>query len=254
MTPERMTTPRHNTNETPSVFGLLAAPPPLPRMAARALVACAIAQRVDLESHPDTREARELIEVANDWLGEHGLVRELDPAEQELLSTAPGALSAAQLERFAPLAECAAVIAWALQRQSLPGAEVDADAVATAESLGWLDDTGATLGTTARLRPRETIMAALDAQGALHWRLLERTRPGSAKISMGRFAPSSYEWPDGMTPFELLEDDLALAGVALADVRPQELFGALRRAQERHRALLWLLGQQRNYWDVTLPA
>ncbi len=233
---------------------MLAAPPPLPRMAARALVACAIAQRVDLESHPDAGEARELIEVANDWLGEHGLVREVDPAERELLTAAPGTLTAAQLARFAPLAECAAVIAWALQRHPLPAADVDADAIAIAESLGWLDDAGVNLGMSARLRPRETVMAALDAQGALHWRLLARTRPESAAISMGRFAPSAYEWPDGITPFELLDDDLALEGVPLAAVTPQVLFGALRRAQERHRALLWLLGQQRNYWDVTLPA
>ena len=241
------------SSEQPSVFGMLAAPPPLPRIAARALIACAIAQRVDLESHPDAAAAQELIDLANGWLTAHALVIEADAAELEMLAAEPGALSASQAARFAPLAECAAVIAWALQRSALPPIDTDADAIATAEALGWLDDVGSQLGTTARLRPRDTLMAALDAQGAVHWRLLERTRPGSVSISMGRFAPDAYEWPDGMTPFELRDDDLALGGVALSAVTPHGLFAALRRAQERHRALLWLLGQQRNYWDVTLP-
>jgi len=241
------------SSEKPSVFGMLAAPPPLPRIAARALVACAIAQRADLEAHPDAAEARELIDLANAWLAQHALIIEADPAEQQMLQSAPGNLSEAQSARFAPLAECAAVIAWALQRSPLPAIDADADAIATAEALGWLDDTGAQLGMTARLRPRDTLMAALDAQGAVHWRLLERTRPGSATISMSRFAPDAYDWPEGMTAFELRDDDLALGGVPLAAVTPQALFDALKRAQERHRALLWLLGQQRNYWDVTLP-
>jgi hypothetical protein len=135
----------------------------------------------------------------------------------------------------------------------LPAIDVDADAIGTAEALGWLSDAGARLGTTARLRTRDTLMAALDAQAAVHWRLLERTRPARASISMSRFAPDAYDWPEGVTPFELREGDLVLGGVPLSAATPQGLFAALRRAQERHRALLWLLGQQRNYWDVTLP-
>lgn len=241
------------SSEKPSVFGMLAAPPPLPRIAARALIACAIAQRVDLESHPNATEARQLIELAHGWLTEHALISEADAVEHDMLHAAPGTLSDALAARFAPLAECAVVIAWALQRGTVPAIDVDADAVTTAQALGWLSDAGAQLGTTARLRSRETLMAALDAQGAMHWRLLERTRPESASISMSRFARDAYEWPEGVTPCELRDDDLALDGAPLSAATPQGLFAALRRTQERHRALLWLLGQQRNYWDVTLP-
>ena len=52
---------------------------------------------------------------------------------------------------------------------------------------------------------------------------------------------------------ELRDGDLAIGGLALRELAPVQLFATLRRVQERHRAALWLLGQDRAYWQVALP-
>jgi hypothetical protein len=74
-------------------------------------------------------------------------------------------------------------------------------------------------------------MNLLDAIGAVHWRLIEHTRRPQAQVSVQRFAAATHRWPEGVVPCELAGDDLAIAG----------------------RALLWLLGHQRDYRDVALP-
>jgi len=234
-------------------FGLLASPPPLQRIAARGCVACAAAMRVDLEGHDDTTAAAELLQLAGDWLAAHGHDAELEPDEAAMLAAAPGALPTPARERFAAQAEAAAVIGWALQRCALPAFDSDADGAAVAAALGWLDTEGAELGMRARLRPREQVMALLDALGAVHWRLLEHTRHPEAAVSMQHFSATEHAWPPDVTPCELRDGDLAIGGLALRELAPVQLFATLRRVQERHRAALWLLGQERAYWQVALP-
>lgn len=234
-------------------FGLLASPPPLPRIVARAQVACSLAMRADLEAHEDAAAAAEIIALCRHWLDAAGFAAELADDETEALAAAPGALAPPQRARFAPQAEAAAVLAWALQRAPLPAFAQDADGAATAAALGWLDGAGVELATGARLRAREQLMALLDALGAVHWRLLDHTRRPEASVSMQRFAPDQHDWPADVPPCELVDGDLGLDGQPLRQLDGSALFAALRRLQERHRALLWLLGQQRDYWSVALP-
>lgn len=234
-------------------FGLLASPPPLLRLVARGFVACATAMRADLEAHDDPAAATELIALGHDWLLAHGYAVELDPGEAALLAAPHGTLTQAQRERFAAQPEAAAVLGWALQRCALPPFDGDADGAAIAAELGWLTQAGAGLATQARLRPREQLMALLDALGAVHWRLLEHTRHADAVVSMQHFAATEHAWPPGVNPCELRDGDLAIGGQPLRELAPATLFATLRRVQERHRAALWALGQQRDYWQVALP-
>lgn len=234
-------------------FGLLAAPPPLQRIAARGFVACAVAMRVDLEIHEDRSAAAELLQLAQEWLTAHGHGVELEADEAAALAAAPGALPTPARERFAAQAEAAAVIGWSLQRCALPPFDGDADGAAVAAALGWLEADGEELGRRARLRPREQVMALLDALGAVHWRLLEHTRSPDAAVSMQHFSATEHAWPPDVTPCELRDGDLAIGGLALRELAPVQLFATLRRVQERHRAALWLLGQDRAYWQVALP-
>lgn len=253
----------------PMQFGFLPSPPPLPRIVARAMACCALVQRVEVEPPPGALVDEETLAGTNDllqlsleWLASHGMDAELLAAERAALEAATGTLDAASRERFADAGEAAAVIAWALRSAELPGFDVDADAAAIAHALGWLGDGGATLAMRARLRSREDLGAALDAISAVHWRLRARTEPadaaaatpeldpGSGTVSMARWQPDRYAWPEGMTPLALAPDgDLALAGRSIAAATPQQLLAGLRRMRERHRAILWLLGQQRD-WDA----
>jgi hypothetical protein len=234
-------------------FGLLASPPTLQRLVARGFVACAVTMRVDLEAHGDATEVAELMQLARDWLAAHGHAAELEPDEAAVLAATHGTLAGADRERFAAQAEAAAVLGWALQLCPLPPFDAEADGAATAAALGWLTDAGAALATQARLRPREQLMALLDALGAVHWRLLEHTRRDDAAVSMQHFSATEHAWPPDVTPCELLDGDLAIGGRRLRELTPAMLFATLRRLQERHRAALWVLGQQREYWQVALP-
>ncbi len=262
-------------------FGFLPSPPPLPRIAARALICSALAQRIELEPPPGapldagTLEGmNELLELSMDWLGRHHLDTELTGRERAVLQQPVGTLGDPLREHFAHRGEAAGVIAWALRRGTIAAFDADFDAAAVAESLGWLDDEGAGLGSTARLRHRDEVGAYLDAVSAVHWRLRQQARPPQAAdeapdgvapasvspvgtspigllpigISLARWHPDRHAWPEGVTPLALApDDDLALdsrpIGVAPAPV----LLAAWQRIRERHRATLWLLGQHRDY-------
>ncbi|MCU0759401.1 MAG: DUF4272 domain-containing protein [Steroidobacteraceae bacterium] len=243
----------------PLQFGFLPSPPPLPRIVARAMACCALAQRVEVEppageplDAPTLQGTDELLQLSRDWLAGHAMDAELSTAERAALAAATGTLDAAARERFADAGEGAAVIAWALRCADLPSFDADADAAAIAASLGWLAEAGTTLGSRARLRSRDELGAALDAIGAVHWRLRARTAPAAdaGTVSMARWQPDRFAWPEGMTPLALASDgDLALDGGPIAAASPQQLLAGLRRLRARHRAILWLLGQQRD-WDA----
>ncbi len=242
-------------------FGFLPSPPPLPRIAARALVCCALAQRIELEPPPGvpleaaTLEAmNELLELSMEWLGRHGFDSELTGRERAVLQQPVGTLDGPLREHFARRGEAAAVIAWALRRGPIPAFDADADAAGVAESLGWLDDAGAALGHSARLRHRDEVATYLDAVSAVHWRLRQQARPPQdagesyVAISMARWHPDRHGWPDAVTPLELAaDDDLALGGRPIGTLSAPTLLAAWERVRERHRATLWLLGQQRDY-------
>lgn len=248
-------------------FGFLPSPPPLPRIAARALISCALAQRVELEPadhavvDAQTLEGlNELLELSFDWLHQQGLDAELSGSERAALQQPAGTLGEALREHFEHRAEAAAVIAWALRRAPIPAFDVDADAAEIAAALGWLDDAGTTLGSTARLRSREEVGAYLDAVSAVHWRLRQQARSarlidadardedGPVGVSLARWRPDRHAWPEDVTPLQLAaDDDLALQGRSLAEASAQQLLAAWQRVRERHHATLWLLGQQRDY-------
>jgi hypothetical protein len=230
------------------LYGFLPSPPTLARTAARALVSCAIAQRIELESEPGA-EAQQLVDDGLHWLRAQGLEREIEPGELALLATPLGRLDAALRESFCARAEAACVIGWALRRTDIPGFDIDADGATVAESLGWLGDDVAPLATDSRLRHRDDISALLDIVGAVHWRLRERC-VNDAAVSMTRWTPEALAWPEDVAPLELLDDDLALGPVPIRELTGSRLFSTLLRIRERHRAALWLLGQERLYADI----
>jgi hypothetical protein len=230
------------------IYGFLPAPPTLARTAARALVSCAVAQRIELEQEPGP-EAQQLVDAGLHWLQAQGMERELEPVERTLLVTPLGQLDAALRDSFGARAEAACVIGWALRRTFVPGFDADADGAAVAQSLGWLGDDVAALATDTRLRHRDEIAALLDILGAVHWRLRERCASDAA-VTMTRWTPGAYAWPEDVTPLELVNEDLALGPVPILELAGPQLFSTLLRIRERHRAASWLLGQERLYGDI----
>ena len=232
-------------------FGLLAQPPPLRFVVARAFISCALAMRVQIDAHIDARAAAQMTGDARRWLTEHGFDALLHASEAEALDAAPRELSAGSAQRYETLGEAAAVYAWALRVLDLPAPDAAADAADVAVALGFLTDAGADLVTGARLRDRDEIARYADVAGALSWRLQQQLRePG--KIVMSAWSATRWSWPQAVTPAQCLDDDLALQGKPIASVAQSDLLQSWQRAMERQRAALWLLGQHRDYWQVAL--
>lgn len=230
-------------------FGLLASPPPLAVVVARAFASCALAMRAQLDTHDDAAAVALIVEQARGWLTQHGFDRVLGDDESAALAAAPGELAPAMRERYALLGEAAAVLAWGLRRMPLPAPDQPCDAADAAEALGFLTDAGAALPTQARLRDREETARYADIAGALHWRI-QRQMTEPAPLMMRRWPSDQLAWPEDVAAAQFIDEDLALGGKAIASLGVPELLGWLQCAAERHRAALWLLGQQRDYWQI----
>lgn len=230
-------------------YGLLASPPPLRVVVARTFVSCALAMRAQIDRHADAGAALAITMLTRAWLAEHRFDAALDAEEATALAAPPGSLDATSLERFTLLGEALGVFAWALRRQPLPPPDQAIDAADTAAALGFLHADGAALATGARLRDREATARYADIAGALHWRARNQiVAPGS--IVMSRWRSDAHEWPEDVTAAQFVDADLAAHGRAITSLGNDELLPLLQRCAERHRAALWLLGQQRDYWQV----
>lgn len=230
-------------------FGQLASPPPLAVVVSRAFASCALAMRAQLDTHDDPAAVGLIVEQARGWLAQHGFDRVLDRDESAAMAASVGELTPAQRARYGMLGEAAAVLAWGLRRMALPAPEQPCDAADAAEALGFLTDEGAALATQARLRDRDETASYADIAGALHWRIQRQlTEPGP--LLMSRWRSDQLQWPEAVTAAQFHDEDLAKDGRAITTLGDGELLQWLQVAAERHRASLWLLGQQRDYWMI----
>ncbi len=217
---------------------------------------CALLLRATLEgdaTDPDRERARALMAAVEEWLTASGADSELEPLERRILAAAPGSLSADDQARCGWLGEGAVVIAWALGRAQLPAAGVAGDASRVAEDLEFLADSGGTLYTRARLRPRASLLQALELielAGSRLWAALEPAATAERAPSLARFRSADYSWPEGVAPFEFVADDLALDGHALAALPRTRLVAAWCAMRERRRAARWLLGAATLYSEA----
>ncbi len=234
------------------LFGFLAQPPTLARIVARGWLSCALAQRAELDAESDA-PVTALLRATSDWLEALGLLGEAHPDERAALAAPPGVLSAADLERLGEHAEVAGVVAWALQLGCVPAVDVATDASEVAIVLGWQTAVATELQTSARLRARTELMAWLDFASAVHWRVDEQVRR-TARIDLRGLDGAGQQQLPAVTPLHLDDaGDLLIGGQSLADLPPAALLATLRRARARHRAALWLLGQQREFADIETP-
>jgi len=233
-------------------FGFLANPQPLPRIVSRALIACALVMRVQIDRHPEHGEAADLLGSVLGWLEASGCDEEIEADERAVLDRPLGRLQREEGERFAWYGELAGVLAWAIQRYTLPAIDQPADALDVAGALDWLTEQGKALRTTARLRPREQLSAMLEVVAAADWRL-QLAAASKDRLSMARWRADRMTWPPDVTPFAIKDDDLAVNGQAVNAIDGRTLLRTARTLRERHRAALWLLGQSSTYSGVSRP-
>ena len=226
--------------------------PPAPqRVAARALVLCAVVCRGFIEQEPKSRDNESLRRRVLDWLDGLTLLPEAEPGELTLLRAPLGTLPPQAAVDAGWRCEGLAVLAWALQLLPLPGYEQEVEPKVVTEALGflWPEEAGELLAAPS-LRPIAELERVDRQLFALRWRLAEfRRRPKS--MYFGAFAKDAEVGPLDISYVRLMQGDLAVGNQPLIRANPEEVGAVASVARERHEAINWLLGQDPLYSRVS---
>ncbi len=227
------------------------APPAPQRVAARALVLCAVVCRGFIEQEPKSRDNESLRRRVLDWLDGLTLMPEVEPSELALLRAPLGTLSPQDAVDAGWRCEGLALLAWALQVFELPGYDEEVEPKAVTEALGflWAEEAGELLAAPT-LRPAAELERVGRQLFALNWRLTEfRLRPKS--LYFGAFAKDAWFGPLDISYVRLMQGDLAVGNQPLIRAAPEQVGALASVARERHEAINWLLGQDPLYSRVS---
>jgi hypothetical protein len=230
------------------------APDPV-RVARRALALAAVASRALLEqTDPEKVDGEASRRRVLDWAAAAGVGDELEPDERAVLERPVGALGRPEAVNATWRLEGLAVLAWALRRFGLPAYDGLVDPWPMLRSLGFLDaDAARRLLAVPDVRPPDELLAVRLQLAALHGRLREfRLRP--RPLNLRDFAPPAWSVPLDLTPFRLIDDDLALGDRPIARAAPDVLQSAFSAAHERRVAVAWLLGGAAAYSQADASA
>lgn len=218
-------------------------PPTAERVARRALALAAVTARALLEQDdPSEPWVAEFHRDTLAWVEAVGIGGELEPDEWKVIQRPPGTLDQrAQIDSTWRL-EGLVVLAWALGQFEMPEYDQLVRPQEVVGSLGFLDAAASRqLLAAPSLRPPDELEALRKHLLGLHWRLRDYTlRPRA--MDFRAFARDCWFGPMDITPFRLIDDDLALRGHAI-HAAPEDVFqSTLSATMERHKAINWLTG------------
>jgi hypothetical protein len=227
-------------------------PPVAGAVARRAQILSAVTCRGHVEHNLGDPASEALYARIVAWLDTCNLMEFLEPEERTVLLAPMGSLTSEQQLASIWKVEGAAVLAWALGKYPLPPHDVKVEPFKVAETLGFLWDEAAQYVRYAQLRGRTELKAYRELVHAIHGRLREaEQRP--QRDDFGGSIQSAWLRALGLSRASpLTEGDLAIDGQPLKRVDP-----SLRRTveeinHERHRAAIWLVGQQEGYWSLSV--
>jgi hypothetical protein len=183
------------------------------------------------------------------WLDGLGLRDECESGEWKAIMTPLGQLPEQATINLIWRAEGAVSLLWALRKIELPPYDnyIRLDSICPRIVF---NEEAQRLFSAPQLRPQSELEHFADLYLMLHWRLREYSlRP--QPLDFVAFA-KNCQW--AMMPIEAVEvinNDLALRGQAIAEVSSEIFHECLSCAQERHHAANWLLGQHPVYSEVT---
>ena len=212
-----------------SDLGSSVTPPTAERAYRRARVLLAVTARSLFELLPERwNEVTRL----RTWMVRETLWAEAEPAEVELLSTAPGALDARDAIDGGWRIEGVAVLCWALGLAPLPGPDEQAEPSRYRAALGFL---ASAPSITFSLRPEDELARCFSDA----W---EIRRCALAQLADRTATSTDVEPPT--TP------DLAVEGRALWEASEEEVRRVASAAHERCIGAGWLLGRAASYAEV----
>ena len=226
-------------------------PPTAIRVAQRALALVAVSARALLEQQD---AADPMVQARHqqliDWVAAIGVGDELEPDEWKVLQRPVGSLDQQAVINATWRLEGLAVLAWALRRFEFPRYDQLVDPDRLLHSLGFLDEDAArSLLEAPELRSSAELDALRKQLLGLHWRLRNFTLRPQA-MDFAKFARDAWFGPMDITPFQLVDGDLGLAGQAISKA-PEEIFQrSISSAMERHQVINWLHGYSRVYSET----
>lgn len=216
-------------------------PPTAERVARRALALAAVAARALVEqSDPSEAGVEQYWKDILSWVEAIGIREELEPDEWKVLQRPVGRLDQRAAIDSTWRLEGLGVLAWALKQFDLPPYDELVSPQTLLRSVGFLDEQAAAgLLADPELRSREELDELGKQLLGLHWRLRDYTlRPQAMDFRV--FAKDCWFGPMDISPFRLIDGDLALGEHAIHGA-PEELFGrTMSAARERHQAINWL--------------
>jgi hypothetical protein len=228
-------------------------PPSAERVAKRAMVLAAVAERglLEREAFPgnkDKMEQARKFHLAR--IRAIGVDDEPEPDEWELLQRPVGTLDDQAVINAVWRIEGLIVLAWSLGWLDLPAYDELVVPTAVADALILVDDDQAKeMIARATLRTREEIAALNEHLLAFHWRMRNyRLRPTA--MDFVAFSQNCWFGSFDISKFRVLDGDLAIGANPIGKASPDELSICGSIAQERHLAINWLRGYSQIYSET----
>jgi hypothetical protein len=227
--------------------------PPSPhRVASRAMVLAAVANRGMLEVQRDMiddpeSERKKLL----DWIEEVGVSAEVEPQEWKLLRCPVGRLADQAKINAVWRLEGLGVLCWALEWHELPAYDelVEMDQLWDATEI-WDTAAAIRLVRDAQLRGGDELSEYCTHATMAHWRMRNFfLRPEAVDfVAMSR---DCWIGEFDLSRFRILKGDLAIGNRPIAKADPQHVGKTMSAAMERHLAANWLVGWNSDVYSET---
>lgn len=218
-------------------------PPDPLRVARRAMVLSAMVCRGNSDDDPSNPDATALWERLKAWVERLGLDAEMEPAEKRTLYAPLGSLDEKRRVRATWEAEGIAIMAWALGRFALPRHDEEVNPYELTDSLWFLNNEAIEILRSPQLRSAEELHACREMLYAIHCRVREYLRVGSARSIAHWIEPDWLRVLGIESPLGPRED-LLIGGAEIAEADRKKVQRCEWAVCERHRAIVWLVGEE----------
>ncbi len=216
-------------------------------VARRALILAAAVCRGSIDSGAGQPDAESLRNRILEWLTTLGLWSAVEPGEEKLLRAPLGTLAVKDVIRSTWYAEGLAVLSWALDRLALPQHDVKSDSYALTDSVCFLRQDAADVVDRARLRTPAELGAYRELVYAVHCQLRQAARD-KGRMEFTNSLDMTWLATLRLDPAHLIiNHELAIDQTPLSNVDDDRLAECTWITCERHRAIIWLMGQYPAY-------
>jgi len=226
-------------------------PPTAVEVARRALILSGVVCRAYLEAYKDEDYRRQTVADLREWFDELSLWPHLEPDEKEILDAPLGAMHRSLYLHGTWYVEGLAILVWALRRGDFPPHDQQVDPIAVTNAMDFLDPRATALLSSPKLRRPTELEACREWFYDVHCTLrgfLNHGGDGHLARWIGKFCKRlRLDQPSVM-----IDGGLAFEGKTLAEAERRRLQEWESVICERHRAAIWLVGEDVRYTEISV--